>query len=228
MKIDIGPYRCDLIPVRGWERQYEFWRKPDTCYLPEKEYTWYDKIVFGFFDKLDDLVQPINRWSNRRPRKIKVHIDNYDVWSLDHTLAMIIAPALKKLKEIKHGSPGVDDDDVPEELKSTSAPPKENEWDTDENWFARWEYVLNEMIWAFEQHADPYDGEDPYIHNVEQLDIKFVPLEDGKPGSTLDFDYQKDPTKPPYWRDEEGIKQHYARRRNGLRLFAKYYDGLWD
>ena len=105
MKIHIGPYRSDLIPVNRWEKRYEYWRRPETYYLPEEEYTKYDKIVFGFFDKLSDLFRPINRCWNNRPRKIKVHIDYYDVWSADHTLAMIIAPTLKKLKEHQHGYP---------------------------------------------------------------------------------------------------------------------------
>jgi len=30
-------------------------------------------------------------------RKIEVQVDDYDVWGLDHTLALIILPCLKKL-----------------------------------------------------------------------------------------------------------------------------------
>ena len=30
---------------------------------------------------------------------------------------------------------------------------KENEWDTDSRYHARWDYVIDEMIWTFEQHA---------------------------------------------------------------------------
>ena len=60
-------------------------------------------------------------------REIDVTIDNYDLWNLDNTLAYIIHPALVKLKEIKNGAPKVDDEDVPEHLKSTSAPPKKND-----------------------------------------------------------------------------------------------------
>jgi hypothetical protein len=37
---------------------------------------------------------------------------------------------VETIKKDKHGAPFVDDEDVPEELKSTSAPPKENEYDT--------------------------------------------------------------------------------------------------
>jgi hypothetical protein len=89
-----------------------------------------------------------------RARKINIRIDKYDTWSMDSTLALIIHPMLVQLKQTKHGSPWIDDEDVPEELRSTSAPPKENEWDTDDNHHARWDWVLDEMIWAFETHLD--------------------------------------------------------------------------
>ena len=89
-----------------------------------------------------------------RARKINIRIDKYDTWSMDSTLALIIHPMLIQLKQTKHGSPWIDDEDVPEELRSTSAPPKENEWDTDDNHHARWDWVLDEMIWAFETHLD--------------------------------------------------------------------------
>ena len=41
--------------------------------------------------------------------------------------------------------PFVDDEDVPMELQSWTSPAKD-EYDTDGNHFARWDYVLNEMI----------------------------------------------------------------------------------
>ena len=229
MKINIGPYRGDLIPIRRFERRYEFWRRPETYYLPEEEYTKFDKLVFSFLDKLEDLVRPINRWSNDRKRKVKVHVDYYDIWSADHTLAMIIAPTLKKLKEHQHGYPHVDDEDVPEELRMNDADREKLEHDgsVDSKHEARWNYILDEMIWAFEQHADPYDGEDQFFHNSEQLEMVFTPVE-GMPASSLSFNHQKDPTKPPYWRDDEGLKKHHERKRNGVRLFAKYYECLWD
>lgn len=229
MKVKIGPYSSDLIPIRRWERSYEFWRS-DRYYLDEKEYTWYDKIVFGFFNWLEDLVLPINRWSNSRKRKIKVHIDNYDVWGADHTLALVILPVLKKLKEVQHGVPHVDNEDVPEELRFEMTQEQKDNWDdsVDKKHEARWSWILDEMIWSFEQYSDPYDGEDQFFHNSEQLEMVFTPLGDGKPASTLSFNYQKDPTKPPYWRDDEGLKKHNERKKNGLRLFAKYYDCLWD
>jgi hypothetical protein len=232
MKINIGPYKNDIIPVCSWERSYEYWRRPDTFFLSEEEYTKVDKIVFGFFDKLNKIVGPLNRWSNSRKRKINIHIDNYDVWSADHTLAMIIHPVLLKLKEQKNGSPCVDNEDVPENLKSTSAGPKENEWDTDDNYHLRWEWVMDEIIWAFEQCTDEDHGDHIFHHNSDQLELIFESTDDetldGKGVKSLKFNHQKDPTKPAYWVDEDGKKAHYERIKNGHRLFAKYYFGLWD
>jgi len=73
---------------------------------------------------------------------------------MDHTLALIIVPMLKQLKATKQGSPLVADEHVPDELKSTNAKPKENEYDLDEFHHDRWVYVMNEMILAFESIAD--------------------------------------------------------------------------
>jgi hypothetical protein len=229
MKVDIGPYSKDLIPVRHWEQKYEFWRKPDTFYLPEEEYTKIDKIVFGFFDKLSELVRPLNRWSNNRKRKINIRIDNYDVWSADHTLALIIHPVLLKLKETKHGSPDVDNDDVPEHLRAEehNVPHPDGYIDTDDCFHKRWEWVINEMIWAFEQCTNEDHGDHIFHHNSDQLDMVFEPVE-GSKNNQLKFNHQKDPTKPAYWVDYEGKDAHYERIKNGHRLFAKYYFGLWD
>jgi hypothetical protein len=226
MKINIGPYKSDLIPVYSWEKSYEYWRRPDTYYLPEEEYTKFDKIVFSFFDKLSDLVRPINRWSNSRKRKIKIRIDYHDVWSADHTLAMIIHPVLVKLKETKHGSPCVDDEDVPENLRANKKDHADMSED-DSTIHERWSWVLDEMIWTFGQHGLE-DDSDQFHHNSEQLQIVFSDASDIKGCKELTFNHQKDPSKPKYWRDDEGLKKHAERKANGRRLFAKYYESLWD
>jgi hypothetical protein len=231
MRVNIGPYSGDLISIRRWEISYTVWRHK-TYHRDEEDYDRIDKIVYGFLDKLFDLVLPINRWGNRRKRKIKVRIDNYDVWSADHTLALIIHPVLVKLKEQMHGSPNVDDEDVPDHIKSTAAGPKENEWDTDDKHFDRWNWVLDEMIWAFEQCTDHDNGDSIFYHNVDQLEMKFESTGDekldGKGMKSIQFNHQKYPNKPAYWVDEDGKKAHYERIKNGHRLFAKYYFGLWD
>jgi hypothetical protein len=163
----------------------------------------------------------------RTNRKIEIRIDKYDVWGLDHTLALIIHPALVLLKEQKHGDPQVDDEDVPEELRSTAAEPTENEWDTDDNWVKRWDWVLDEMIWTFEQCTYDDRGDSQFHHNSDQLDINFDVVLNSELKS-LKINQQKDPSKPAYWVDEEGKIAHYNRIAAGLKLFSKYYFALWD
>jgi len=187
-------------------------------------YTVLEKIIFWRKFEYEEPV--IEKWVNRldptckaiqavldfiHPKIDYVKIDKWDTWSMDYTLAHIITPMLKQLKETKHGSPFVDDEDVPEELKSTSAPPKENEWDTDENHFKRWDWVLDEMIWAFEQNLD-YDSEEKFFDHSD--------VETG----THDILGQINKIKI----DQEGLKIHQDRKKNGFRLFGKYYQGLWD
>ena len=88
-----------------------------------------------------------------RNQRITVEIEPHDVWSLDWTLAQIVHPALMMLKQQKNGAPWVDPMDVPEELRPTPEELANYEEDarTDELWFDRFDYILDEMIWAFDQ-----------------------------------------------------------------------------
>jgi hypothetical protein len=184
-------------------------------------------------EKWSDRLLPISKaiqwvWS-KVDRKIDyVKIDRWDTWSMDHTLSYIILPMLKQLDESKHGAPFVDDEDVPEELKSTSAPPKENEWDTDENHFKRWDYVLKEMIYAFEHKVDDSWQE---AYRSGDMDILWVPVDkDGNevPKGEHKFNQMRDGPNHTYKCDYEGMQIVEDRMRNGFRLFGKYYQGLWD
>jgi hypothetical protein len=130
----------------------------------------------AFLEVLEDAIQSVYNvfnwiWFDRRTQKVKVKIDRWDTWSMDHTLAPIILPMLVQLKETKHGSPWVDDEDVPGELRSTNAPPKENDWDTDDFHHLRWDWVLDEMIWAFEQKCRD-DWMDDYDYSWDSEEAK--------------------------------------------------------
>jgi hypothetical protein len=168
-----------------------------------------DKLPLKPFEFIDRL---------KGDRKIRVHIDDYDIWGMDTTLSHIIVPMLFKLKENKHGAPYVDDEDVPDNLKSTSAPPKENEWDTDANHFDRWDWVLDEMIWAFEQNKS--DWEQQFYSGEHDYEWKNV-------GDGIGVEMVKGP-KDTFTVDHEGMKKHHDRMKNGYRLFGKYYENLWD
>ena len=184
-------------------------------------------------DRWADRLEPVSKgimWVLDRvhPKIEYVKIDRWDTWSMDHTLAPIILPMLKQLQKTKHGSPGVDDEDVPEELKSTSAPPKENEWDTDENWFKRWDWVLDEMIFAFECKVDD-SWEEEFRSGVH--DYITVPVDrDGNevPKGEHKFWQMRDGPKNTFKCDYDGMRVVEARIQNGFRLFGKYYQALWD
>ena len=143
-------------------------------------------------------------------RKIDITIDKYDTWNLDHTLALIIHPCLIQLKKDKHGAPNVDDEDVPEYLKTTSAPPKENEWDIDDNWFKRWDWIMDEMIWTFGEFIK------------EDRESSFYDHSEVDESAGLETQIQQIKI------DREGLDVYWKRIDNGLRLFGKYYRGLWD
>lgn len=154
----------------------------------------------------------IGPYKNKGERKIDIKIDPYDTWSMDCTLALIVLPMLKQLKKTKHGSPLVDLEDVPENLRVTTT----EDWDdqlvfdfyrkdkkTNKKEWAilheRWDWVMNEMIYAFKE-----------INNNFKDEKKF---------------FSKKPIKLI---DEDGYKVYHDRINNGLRLFGKYFRGLWD
>lgn len=161
----------------------------------------------------------------------QIVIHKWDTWSMDHTLAYIIVPMLKQLKETKHGAPAVEFKDVPQEL----LPPDVEAFnklyaqngETDENFFKRWDYVLDEMIWAFEQKL--IDWEDQYSSG--EVDRISVPIDkDGNEVPEEDAEFHRWDKGPndTYEVDWEGRKVHQDRMTNGFRLFGKYYESLWD
>ena len=173
-------------------------------------------------------VNDLCNWVHRKQqRKVKIRLDRYDTWNMDGTLALIILPMLKQLKEAKHGSPLVDDEDVPEglNLRSTEAPPKENEWDTDENLHRRWDWVMDELIWTFEQQQPDYDWEQWYYSG--EHDTYFEESAHDEQGKATMYEMKRGP-KDTFQIDYEGLRAHQDRIDRGLHLFGKYYRGLWD
>ena len=148
---------------------------------------------------------------NNEPRKVSVVINEWDSYSADNTLALIIYPLLVKLKKDKQGSPNVDDEDVPDELKSTNAPAKENEWDIDDNYFKRWNWVMDEMIFAMKEISECNPTMETFY------DWSSVDQE-------VDFQSQLDNLKV----DIEGLELYNKRVQNGCILFGKYFQGLWS
>lgn len=177
----------------------------------------------AWVERATDYISPVCRAYQKvldfvHPSVNYIKIDRWDTWSMDHTLADIVLPMLRQLQETKHGAPFVDDEDVPENLRSTAAEPKENEWDTDSNYFLRWDWVIAEMIWAFEQKVDD-DAEGQFFDHSA--------YDNSRPGTDEWFnDLTNGASKVKY--DKEGHQKWLDRKSNGFRLFGKYFEGLWD
>ena len=223
MKIYLNKYRYHWISPYHILKFVCFWEKDDSIFYnhEEKPGNKYDKWV----NRLDPICKAFEKVLDVIHPKIDyVKIDSWDTWSMDHTLGKIVLPMLKQLQIKKHGAPSVDDEDVPEELKSTSAPAKENEWDTDDNWFKRWDWVMDEMIFAFEHHLDD-KWQEAYRSGV--IDFKSVACEWDENGKAKMYKSERGP-KDTYKCDYEGIKIIEDRIANGFCLFGKYYRNLWD
>jgi hypothetical protein len=197
----------------------------------ERNYKYVDHPEW--VEKWADRLVPISRAIQRvldfvHPQINYVKIDKWDTWSMDHTLSYIILPMLKQLKATQHGSPFVDDEDVPTELKSWACWPKENEWDTDLNHHKRWVYVLDEIIFAFEHKVDD-SWQDAYRSG--EHDILWVPVDvkgNEVPKGEHKYTEMRRGPNDTYVCDYDGIKKVEERMANGFRLFGKYYQGLWD
>ena len=206
----MGPYRSrwvSNIHTNYMERKYgAYWDESNTKFEL-------------FLEKTGDTIQwiynnTINLYlDSREPQKKTIRIDNYDVWGMDQTLAEIIHPMLVKLQGQKHGSPWVDDADVPEKLKSTSAPKPKSVNDVDDNHHKRWEWVINEMIFAFDLSRRDWTMD---YYDFEKLDKDHPEYDDHLFGMKMDFVKVDD------------RREVQARIVNGRRLFAKYYENLWD
>ena len=146
-------------------------------------------------------------------RKVEIEVHPYDSWDAGHTIAMIAVPILKQLQVTKHGSPYTDDEDVPENLRSTSAKPKENEWDIDKFHHDRWEYILSEMIWALEQVIDSKENDFFNWDKTQEAEEGSIGKELGLGKCTI---------------DHEGLEAYNARIKRGTTLFGKYLKYCWD
>jgi hypothetical protein len=196
MKVYIGPYK-------NWIGPYQ---------IAEKLLFWLDKdhdIVSNFGDWLSETwVTSFCEWVySKQKRNVKVKLHDYDTWNMDTTLALIVIPMLKQLKETTHGAPFVDDEDIPEHLRR-------NNNETDDLMFKRWDWVMDEMIFAFESKVN--DWEDQFYTVNPKLDLLIHPDNEGIRWSEIG---------ECNW---IGRKKYEERIQNGFRLFGKYFQALWD
>jgi hypothetical protein len=219
--------------MKVYMNKYKYhWLSPYT--ICEK-ICWWREIDYDepWVQRVNKILEPVmSLWRSFLdfvdPKINYVKIDPWDTWSMDSTLTPIILPMLKQLREHKHGAPSTDDEDVPANLRSTTKSAqkaKKESWDSDGNHFKRWDWIMDEMIWAFEQLADD-SWEEQYF--TGKSDIVWVPSKelDAK-GRPLTYEMKKGPGDTRKY-DKKGYAKHSARIDNGLKLFGKYFRALWD
>jgi len=195
----------------GYEQSWlEFRHGAKGIDIQESEYDTLDWAVVFALDGiqwiLNKTINPFNEW---RGQKVRVHVDDHDIWSADVTIAHMVLPLLKKLRDEKHGYPLIDPKDIeglPKELKPTKKEADEyaKKGLPDPKAEARWDWVMNEMIFAMECIVDDswedefFEREDP----EDMLSVKMI--------------------------DREGYKKKHERIDRGLRFFGLWFRALWD
>lgn len=243
MRVRIGPYKNFFGPFQLAEKLM-FWvpKEKDEIGLPQtadRVHNFGEWLASGSV-KPEPEVGDVNKlfdddrdstwlckflwWiDSKRHRKIKVKIDPWDTWNMETTLGYIVRPMLKQLKETKHGAPFVDLEDVPRELHGKKLTKKQKDnGEVDDKHFERWDWVMDEMIFAFESLAggENEDWEDQFTTGEHDYRFKKI-SEDGMsemiqgPNHTAETDW-------------DARSKYQDRISNGFRLFGKYYQALWD
>jgi len=164
-------------------------------------------------------------------RKIDIKIEQFDTYSMDHTLALIILPMLLQLKATKHGVPHEFAEVGGEDYNSQECFDfyREDYAEMFNKKILEWDTVLDKMIWSFQQLAVE-DYESKYQHGKvefkwEKSGTKMLNPVTGKMETTFQM-IDKNPDE--HWFDHEGLELHNKRIQEGIDLFAKYYRNLWD
>ena len=164
--------------------------------------------------------------NHTKERKVSIRIDKWDTWGMDHTLALIILPMLKQVKANKQGSPS----DLPEFQQTDNQYPQTcfdfYAEGNDDAWAAghkHWEEIMDKMIWSFEQVLDE-DWDEQYWLVKPVIDWDDIASKEG---------FDEKGLKEIKWKvrgecDWDGRMMHSQHIREGLELFGKYYQDLWD
>src|SRR5574343_42842 len=155
MKVKIGKYLDWWGPYQLAELLRYVGVSDDRCYEIGR---WLDGDHKSWLARTCEWIHA------KRKRTVSVKIDRYDTWSMDSTLAIIILPMLKQLRETKQGSPGW----MPAFSQTSNSAQHCFEFyeaGDEEAWsegHRQWMKILDEMIWTFEQLQPDYDWEEQY------------------------------------------------------------------
>jgi hypothetical protein len=216
-------------------------RKPVNWFGPYQLFSPVEKFLIrlGYtedqaFDFVHDIVEHIpnrpfellDKFRRSLPwNKQVVKIDKWDTWNMDTTLAYIVVPMLKQLKETKHGIPcdfaevGGEDWEAQQCFDFYS---EDTNKLFNEKAVARWDEVMDKMIWSFEQIITDCTSEDVYWEPYwEDMD----PSEEIDENSVYNQIGIEHPRKKI---NREKMEEYNRRMSEGFELFGKYYRNLWD
>jgi len=231
MKAKIGKYPHWFTVSRVEDAYLEWRHKKPAWDVDERDYDRLDKTVVKILDGWQTvLYYTVNQIQSRKQQKVRVHVDDWDVYEAKTTFAHIILPVLERLREEKHGAPFVEKEDVPKELHDKKLTKKQKEQgEVGENHFKRWDYVLDAMIWSFREIVEDKPGEEQFF--TGKSDIVWTPVDEkGNEASEEEHKYYRMDRGPNDTSkiDWEGLQAYEDRIDYGLRMFGKYYRGLWD
>ena len=135
---------------------------------------------------------------HRKNRAYHVHIDNYDTWSADYTLATIIHPLLCKFRENKQSYPIF--------------------YYEDEN------YQEHDIQGSFEEIIDR-EAESKYYRDLWDTRLNKMIRAFGLIIHREDHEYEATNGDKSY---DEYMDEWQKTVDEGLQLFAEYYGHLWD
>ena len=203
MIVRIGKYVHWYTTTRVEDAYLEWRHKKHPWEIDDSDHVWIDRIVMSLLDAWQTVLHyTINRIQSRRKQKISVKLDPHDTWNADYTLALIILPVLKQLRDTSQSYGMVDSKDVPKNLRPSKEESEkiQKTGTMDSKGEDRWQYVLGEMIFAFESILDD-SWEDQFFTFTEESAI---------------------------FSDKKGFDKYNKMIDNWLKLFGKYYRSLWS
>ena len=91
MKVKIGTYpprlRCK-IHTNHMNKKYGYFDWADNSSSTDSALEFIEDQIQSVYDVFNWM------WFDRHSQKVKVRIDKFDTWSMDHTLAYIVEPML--------------------------------------------------------------------------------------------------------------------------------------
>lgn len=166
---------------------------------------------------------------NAVSRKIKIQIDDHDIWSFDHTLANIILPGLLYYRQAAISIPNNVINDSPTNRSTGDKQQcfefyKISDDDIENMQLKEWHDILDKMIWSFHQILS-CDIDEQYSHG--KANFAWVPAPESASYSSEEELFILQDNSTDYWVDFDGIKLHNERIQEGLTLFGKHFRDLW-